>query len=112
MSKKSNDVVITAALRTPIGTYKGSLKGLSADKLGSIAIKEAVYKSKLKSGCIQVPRHGPTQKYFVDHTGTNTPYPNPCTVGLIISIILYILYLWPLGPLLIIKNLLFLLHYY
>jgi len=49
MSKKSNDVVITAALRTPIGTYKGSLKGLSADKLGSIAIKEAVYKSKLKS---------------------------------------------------------------
>ena len=49
MSKKSNDVVITAALRTPIGTYKGSLKGLSADKLGALAIKEAVYKSKLKS---------------------------------------------------------------
>ena len=47
MSKKSNDVVITAALRTPIGTYKGSLKGLSADKLGALAIKEAVYKSKL-----------------------------------------------------------------
>ena len=49
MSKKSNDVVITAALRTPIGTYKGSLKGISADKLGALAIKEAVYKSKLKS---------------------------------------------------------------
>ena len=49
MSKKSNDVVITAALRTPIGTYKGSLKGLSADKLGALVIKEAVYKSKLKS---------------------------------------------------------------
>ena len=49
MSKKSNDVVITAALRTPIGTYKGSLKGLSADKLGALAIKEAIYKSKLKS---------------------------------------------------------------
>ncbi|MDB4241255.1 acetyl-CoA C-acetyltransferase [Candidatus Pelagibacter sp.] len=49
MSKKSNDVVITAALRTPIGIYKGSLKGLSADKLGALAIKEAVYKSKLKS---------------------------------------------------------------
>jgi len=47
MSKKSNDVVITAALRTPIGTYKGSLKGLSADKLGALAIKKAVYKSKL-----------------------------------------------------------------
>ena len=49
MSKKPNDVVITAALRTPIGTYKGSLKGLSADKLGALAIKESVYKSKLKS---------------------------------------------------------------
>ena len=49
MIKKSNDVVITAALRTPIGAYKGSLKGLSADKLGALAIKEAVYKSQLKS---------------------------------------------------------------
>ena len=49
MSKKSNDVVITAALRTPIGIYKGSLKDLSADKLGALVIKEAVYNSKLKS---------------------------------------------------------------
>jgi len=49
MSKKSNDVVITAALRTPIGSYKGSLKDLSADKLGALTIKEAIYKSKLKS---------------------------------------------------------------
>ena len=49
MIKKSNDVVITAALRTPIGAYKGSLKGLSADKLGALAIKEVVYKSQLKT---------------------------------------------------------------
>jgi len=48
MTKKPNDVVITAALRTPIGTYKGSLKNLSADKLGALAIKEAIFKSKLK----------------------------------------------------------------
>jgi len=48
MSKKPNDVVVTAALRTPIGTYKGSLKDLSADKLGALAIKEVIYKSKLK----------------------------------------------------------------
>ena len=52
MSKRSNDVVITAALRTPIGTYKGSLKDLSADKLGALVIKEAVHKSKLKSNDI------------------------------------------------------------
>jgi acetyl-CoA C-acetyltransferase len=49
MNKKLNDVVITAALRTPIGKYKGSLKGLEAYKLGALAIKEAIYKSKLKS---------------------------------------------------------------
>ena len=49
MSKKSNDVVITSALRTPIGVYKGALKNLSAEKLGSIAIKEVIHKSKLKT---------------------------------------------------------------
>ena len=48
MSKKLDDVVITSALRTPIGTYKGSLKSISADKLGALAIKEVVYSSKLK----------------------------------------------------------------
>ena len=47
MSKNPNDVVITSALRTPIGRYKGSLKNLSASKLGSIAIKEVIYKSKI-----------------------------------------------------------------
>ena len=47
MTKNSNDVVITSALRTPIGRYKGSLKNLSASKLGSIVIKEVIYKSKL-----------------------------------------------------------------
>ena len=48
MGKKLNDVVFTVALRTPIGIYKGSLKNLSADKLGALAIKEAIFKSKLK----------------------------------------------------------------
>ena len=48
MSKKLNDVVFTAALRTPIGIYKGSLKNISADKLGAITIKEAIFESKLQ----------------------------------------------------------------
>jgi len=48
MSKKLDDVVITSALRTPIGTYKGSLKDVSADKLGALAIKEVTHKSNLK----------------------------------------------------------------
>ena len=48
MTKKLNDVVITAALRTPIGSYKGSLKSLSAEKLGALTIREAIFKSELK----------------------------------------------------------------
>ena len=47
MSNKSNNIVIVAALRTPIGTYKGSLKGLSANKLGSVVIKEVLHETKV-----------------------------------------------------------------
>ena len=46
MSKKSIEVVIVSATRTPIGTYKGSLKKLRCDELGSIVIKEVLKKSK------------------------------------------------------------------
>ena len=35
-------VVITNAVRTPIGSFQGSLKNLSADKLGSLIIKELI----------------------------------------------------------------------
>ena len=41
-----NEVVITEAIRTPIGAYRGSLKNLSADQLGSIVIKEILKKTK------------------------------------------------------------------
>ena len=47
MNNSINEVVIVEAIRTPIGAYKGSLKELSADKLGSIVIKEILRKSKL-----------------------------------------------------------------
>ena len=46
MSSKLNDVVIVGAIRTPIGTYKGSLKKMSADQLGSIVIKQVLKESK------------------------------------------------------------------
>ena len=45
MSNKLNEVVIIAAVRTPIGTYKGSLKEIKADQLGSIVIKEVIDRS-------------------------------------------------------------------
>ena len=47
MNNSMNEVVIVEAIRTPIGAYKGSLKKLSADKLGSIVIREILRKSKL-----------------------------------------------------------------
>jgi len=42
-----HEIVIVKALRTPIGTYKGSLKNLSADKLGAEVIKNLINQSNL-----------------------------------------------------------------
>ena len=47
MTDKLNEVVIIAAVRTPIGTYKGSLKDIRADQLGSIVIKEGLNQSNI-----------------------------------------------------------------
>ena len=47
MIDKSKEVVIAGAVRTPIGTYKGSLKHFKADQLGSIVIKEVLKRSKI-----------------------------------------------------------------
>ncbi len=38
----ANDVVIVSAVRTPIGTFNGSLSTLAAHKLGEIVIKETL----------------------------------------------------------------------
>ena len=46
MSNKSKEVVIVNAIRTPIGNYKGSLKNMKSDELGSIVIKEVLKRSK------------------------------------------------------------------
>ncbi len=44
---KPKEVVIIEGARTPIGTYKGIFKNLSADKLGSIVIKHLINKTKI-----------------------------------------------------------------
>ncbi len=46
MTYKSTDVVIVSGVRTPIGSYKGSLKDIRSDQLGSIVIKEVLKKTK------------------------------------------------------------------
>jgi acetyl-CoA C-acetyltransferase len=46
-------VYIASAVRTPIGSFGGSLKDLSATQLGAIAIKAAVEKAGLKPEQVQ-----------------------------------------------------------
>ena len=43
-----SDVVIVSATRTPVGSFNGSFSNMSAADLGSIAIKEAINRSKIK----------------------------------------------------------------
>ena len=47
------EVVIVAAVRTPIGSFGGSLKDFSATQLGAIAIKAAVAKAGIKPEQVQ-----------------------------------------------------------
>ena len=45
MNNRSTEVVIVSAIRTPIGTYKGTLKNMKSHHLGSIVIKEVLKRS-------------------------------------------------------------------
>ncbi|GAA6134115.1 acetyl-CoA C-acyltransferase [Oceaniserpentilla sp. 4NH20-0058] len=48
-----DSVVIVSGVRTPMGGFQGSLKGLPATELGAIVIKEAVERAGLKPQDIQ-----------------------------------------------------------
>ena len=52
MSDKQNSIVITSAVRTAIGAFRGSLKDMQAHELGSVVVKEAMKKSNLNSNDI------------------------------------------------------------
>lgn len=43
------DIVITSAVRTPIGSFCGSLSGLQAAELGQVAIQEALLRSQVEA---------------------------------------------------------------
>ena len=47
MKNKLKEVVIVSAIRTPIGSYRGSLKDMRSDQLGSVVINEVLKKSKI-----------------------------------------------------------------
>ncbi|MBC8716881.1 acetyl-CoA C-acyltransferase [Ochrobactrum sp. Marseille-Q0166] len=47
MSETKDPIVIVSAVRTPIGSFPGALKGESATALGAATIKQAVHRAKL-----------------------------------------------------------------
>ena len=44
------DVVITSAARTPVGSFNGALSGLPAHDLGKIVIDELLKRSQVEPG--------------------------------------------------------------
>lgn len=47
--KQIREVVLTSAVRTPVGSFNGSLAALTAPQLGSLVIKEALKRSVVKA---------------------------------------------------------------
>ncbi|MPY73613.1 MAG: acetyl-CoA C-acyltransferase [Alphaproteobacteria bacterium] len=45
-----SDVVIASAVRTPVGSFNGTLSSVSASYLGSVAIREAMKRAKVEGG--------------------------------------------------------------
>lgn len=51
--KKLHDVLIVSGVRTPIGSFRGTLTSLSAPALGSIAIETAVQRAGIPKDAVQ-----------------------------------------------------------
>ncbi len=49
----NNDVVIAAAVRTPMGSFNGSLASVSATRLGAVAIRAAIEKAGIDASLVQ-----------------------------------------------------------
>ena len=82
MSNKSKEVVIVNAIRTPIGTYKGSLKNIKSHDLGSIVIKEVLKRSKFGKDEIDEIIMG---QVLTDGTGQNPARQAAINAGISIS---------------------------
>ena len=49
MNSNKKNIVITSAVRTAVGTFNGSLKNMQGHELGSVVVKEAIKRSKIKT---------------------------------------------------------------
>ncbi len=93
---KDNDIVITSAFRTPIGSYMGSLSDHKATELGSIVIKKCISHSNLsnsevdtvyigqviQAGCGQNPARQTLIDAGIDKEKTATTINQVCGSGL------------------------------
>ncbi|MEM8976141.1 MAG: acetyl-CoA C-acetyltransferase [Pseudomonadota bacterium] len=50
MSEAADTIVIAGAARTPVGSFNGTLAGVAAHDLGSVAIKAALERAKVEAG--------------------------------------------------------------
>ncbi len=82
MIDKSKEVIIIDAVRTPIGTYKGSLKNIKAYRLGSLVIKDLLKRSKFDSEEIDEVIMG---QVLTAGTGQNPARQAAITAGIPIS---------------------------
>lgn len=56
-----NEVVIASAVRTPMGSFRGSLANLSAPELGAVAVKAAIERAGIpKEEVKEVSEDSPT----------------------------------------------------
>lgn len=53
MSSSTPEVVIVAASRTPVGSFNGGLKSLTAPQLGTVALKHAFEQSKVDPAVVE-----------------------------------------------------------
>ena len=54
MNSNKKNIVITSAVRTAIGTFKGSLKNMLGHDLGSVVVKNAIKKSGLDPKYLEI----------------------------------------------------------
>jgi acetyl-CoA C-acetyltransferase len=52
MDQHMNQIVIVSAVRTAVGRYGGTLKGINSGQLGAIVIKEALYRANINANLV------------------------------------------------------------
>ena len=64
MHRDIKNIVITSAVRTPIGTFRGSLKEMQASDLGTLVTKAAIQKSNSTPIIIYRERSSDSEKHL------------------------------------------------